>query len=265
MPIWLNRKRADFRRSPRRMHRHPRECTRRRCASGIQPLSSSGIRAGDGEGSRGTTTRPAGRGGRERAFSGIAEALRNRSSGQISQSRHGRRYRRIGEKRGTRGVQGEEGEVEGACLSDCSDHTGTLEAHTDDSWSHATCLDTPGILMIPGRGGGRARAPHENLYRAGLVLVRPRSQLIINRMTKLAMNFIRPFSFEGDFWLNEQHFFTKFSSRRKKIDVKSQNIISKYNFGKRTLYPHKLVVLNLTQRAAKSQNLSYYFSNDTIA
>lgn len=39
--------------------------------------------------------------------------------------------------------------VEGACHSDCSGHTGTLEPHTDDSWPHATCLDTPGILMIP--------------------------------------------------------------------------------------------------------------------
>nr|KAF7396889.1 hypothetical protein H0235_016426 [Vespula pensylvanica] len=26
-------------------------------------------------------------------------------------------------------------------------HTGTRESHTGDSWFHATCLDTPGILM----------------------------------------------------------------------------------------------------------------------
>lgn len=52
--------------------------------------------------------------------------------------------------------------MEDACHSDCSGHTGTLEPHTDDSWSHATYLDTPGILMTSrlklrerGRGIGK--------------------------------------------------------------------------------------------------------------
>lgn len=47
--------------------------------------------------------------------------------------------------------------VEGACHSDCSGHTRTLEPHTDDSWPHATCLDTPGILMILKLNGGERR------------------------------------------------------------------------------------------------------------
>lgn len=47
--------------------------------------------------------------------------------------------------------------VEGACHSDCNGHTGTLKPHTDDSWPHATCLDTPRILTISRLKGSEHR------------------------------------------------------------------------------------------------------------
>lgn len=75
-PAWLDRKRTDFRRSPRPMHR-----IRGNACDGVHPVSScssSGICAGSAEGTRATT------GGS--AFSGITEVLGNRSSGLVSSS-----------------------------------------------------------------------------------------------------------------------------------------------------------------------------------
>ncbi|KAL0128143.1 hypothetical protein PUN28_003410 [Cardiocondyla obscurior] len=55
--------------------------------------------------------------------------------------------------------------VEGACHSDCSNHTRTLEPHTYNSWPHATCLDTPGYLRSPGAEEIECEIiPRENLW-----------------------------------------------------------------------------------------------------
>lgn len=115
---------------------HPRECMRR-CASGIQLLIfrySRGKSWGDG-----------GDNGRERVLGNhwsAGESLFGVSLVVDDADEV------LGGGLGKLGTLQGEGMVEGACHSDCSGHTGTLEPHTDNSWPHATCLDTPGILMI---------------------------------------------------------------------------------------------------------------------
>lgn len=86
------------------------------------------------------------------AFSGIAEVLGNRSSELVSSSTTWTRFPWASQGKGRRGIRlprrGREEVAEGACHYDVAAMAGTLKPHTDDSWPHATCLDTPGILMI---------------------------------------------------------------------------------------------------------------------
>lgn len=93
------------------------------------------------------------RGTKAGAFSGIAEVLGNRSSELVSSSATWTRFPWASQGKGRRGIRlprrGREGVAEGACHYDVAAMAGTLKPHTDDSWPHATCLDTPGILMIP--------------------------------------------------------------------------------------------------------------------
>lgn len=80
--------------------------------------------------------------------------------------------------------------VEGACHSDCSGHTRTLEPHTDNSWPHATCLDTLRILTIPRLKRLNARESH---VRISVTFVPPVTHRNYVSKKELAVNFIRPY------------------------------------------------------------------------
>lgn len=97
---------------------------------------------------------PEERGRKASAFSGITEVLGNRSSELVSSSTtwtrfRGRARRKLEIYGYTEAGEREERIAEGACHSDVAAMARTLKPHTDDSWLHATCLDTQGILMIP--------------------------------------------------------------------------------------------------------------------